>query len=204
MLTDSYRMLVLVREFDDRFGFKKWSFDSCAQWLAWRAGLALSTAREKVRGTAAEARARCDGAAGRGALPADSQRLPGLGAARAAGLGEPLAHGMARREARCATAHRRGADRRGRADPAGTRLRGGGWGGCTEGLGVQICQSRPCSACSATLASSQSLRIRAASRSMSAASSAPCPPPLRRALSRGIEVARFPVVIASAIAKAIT
>jgi hypothetical protein len=46
---DSYRMLVLVREFDDRFGFKKWSFDSCAEWLAWRASITLSTAREKVR-----------------------------------------------------------------------------------------------------------------------------------------------------------
>jgi hypothetical protein len=49
MNADSYRMLVLVREFDDRFGFKKWAFESCAEWLAWRAGLALSTAREKVR-----------------------------------------------------------------------------------------------------------------------------------------------------------
>jgi hypothetical protein len=49
MNADSYRMLVLVREFDDRFGFKKWAFESCAEWLAWRASLALSTAREKVR-----------------------------------------------------------------------------------------------------------------------------------------------------------
>jgi hypothetical protein len=31
----SYRMLVLVREFDDRFGRKKWTFKSCAEWLAW-------------------------------------------------------------------------------------------------------------------------------------------------------------------------
>jgi hypothetical protein len=49
MNTDSYHMLVLVREFDDRFGWKKWSSKSCAEWLAWRAGISLSAAREKVR-----------------------------------------------------------------------------------------------------------------------------------------------------------
>ncbi len=49
MNADSYRMLVLVREFDDRFGWKKWAFKSCAEWLAWRASIKLSTAREKVR-----------------------------------------------------------------------------------------------------------------------------------------------------------
>jgi hypothetical protein len=49
MNADSYRLLVLVREFDDRFGWKKWSFKSCAEWLAWRASLSLSAAREKVR-----------------------------------------------------------------------------------------------------------------------------------------------------------
>jgi hypothetical protein len=49
MNSDSYRMLVLVREFDDRFGWMKWSCKSCAEWLAWRASLSLSAAREKVR-----------------------------------------------------------------------------------------------------------------------------------------------------------
>jgi hypothetical protein len=49
MNADSYRLLVLVREFDDRFGWKKWSFKTCAEWLAWRASLSLSAAREKVR-----------------------------------------------------------------------------------------------------------------------------------------------------------
>jgi hypothetical protein len=49
MNADSYRMLVLVREFDDRFGWKKWSCKSCAEWLAWRASISLSTARQKVR-----------------------------------------------------------------------------------------------------------------------------------------------------------
>jgi hypothetical protein len=46
---ETYRMLVLVREFDDRLGYAKWSFRSCAEWLAWRCGLSLSAAREKVR-----------------------------------------------------------------------------------------------------------------------------------------------------------
>ena len=49
MNADSYRMLVLVREFDDRFGWKKWTFKSCAEWLAWRSSICLSAAREKVR-----------------------------------------------------------------------------------------------------------------------------------------------------------
>jgi hypothetical protein len=49
MNAECYRMLELVREFDDRFGWKKWSCKSCAEWLAWRASLTLSAAREKVR-----------------------------------------------------------------------------------------------------------------------------------------------------------
>jgi hypothetical protein len=49
MNADSYRMLVLVREFDDRFGWKKWGCKSCAEWLSWRASVSLSAAREKVR-----------------------------------------------------------------------------------------------------------------------------------------------------------
>jgi hypothetical protein len=46
---ETYRMLLLVRAFDDRMGWAKWSFRSCAEWLAWRCGLSLSAAREKVR-----------------------------------------------------------------------------------------------------------------------------------------------------------
>ena len=49
MNADSYRMLVLVRELDDRFGWKKWTFKNCAEWLAWRSSISLSAAREKVR-----------------------------------------------------------------------------------------------------------------------------------------------------------
>ena len=64
-------------------------------------------------------------AAGRGALPADSQRRAGLRASRAARVGAPLVDGVARRSARHVAAHRRGADRGGRADRAGARLRRG-------------------------------------------------------------------------------
>ena len=46
---ESYQLLILVREFDDRLGWAKWSFHNCAEWLAWRCGLSLSAAREKVR-----------------------------------------------------------------------------------------------------------------------------------------------------------
>ena len=49
MNAETYRMLVLVRDFDDRFGFARWGLPSCAEWLAWRCGLSLSAAREKVR-----------------------------------------------------------------------------------------------------------------------------------------------------------
>ena len=45
----NYRLLVLVREFDDRMGWAKWSFPNCAEWLSWRCQISLSAAREKVR-----------------------------------------------------------------------------------------------------------------------------------------------------------
>ena len=45
----SYQLLVLVREFDDRKGWAKWSYPNCAEWLSWRCQISLSTAREKVR-----------------------------------------------------------------------------------------------------------------------------------------------------------
>jgi hypothetical protein len=49
MNAQTYRLLMLVREFDDRFGWAKWGLRNCAEWLAWRCGLSLSAAREKVR-----------------------------------------------------------------------------------------------------------------------------------------------------------
>jgi Domain of unknown function (DUF222)/HNH endonuclease len=49
MNTQTYRLLLLVRELDDRFGWQKWGLRSCAEWLAWRCDLSLSAAREKMR-----------------------------------------------------------------------------------------------------------------------------------------------------------
>ena len=46
---ETYRFLLLIRDFDDRFGFAKWSLRSGAEWLAWRCGMTMSTAREKLR-----------------------------------------------------------------------------------------------------------------------------------------------------------
>ena len=43
----TYRMLVLIREFDEGSGWE--DFRSCAHWLSWRAGLNLGAAREHVR-----------------------------------------------------------------------------------------------------------------------------------------------------------
>lgn len=44
----TYRLLVLVREFDQRGGWHT-GFRSCAHWLSWRTGIAMGPAREKVR-----------------------------------------------------------------------------------------------------------------------------------------------------------
>ena len=45
----TYELLVLVRQFDERVGWLKWGFESCADWLHWRCDFSLVTAREKVR-----------------------------------------------------------------------------------------------------------------------------------------------------------
>jgi len=42
------RLLTLIREFDARGGWNT-GFRSCAEWLSWRVGLDLHTARERVR-----------------------------------------------------------------------------------------------------------------------------------------------------------
>jgi hypothetical protein len=44
-----YELLVLIREFDIRQGWKAWYFNSCAEWLNFRCGISVATAREKVR-----------------------------------------------------------------------------------------------------------------------------------------------------------
>ena len=45
----TYELVILVRQFDERGGFLKWGFESCAEWLHWRCELSLNAAREKVR-----------------------------------------------------------------------------------------------------------------------------------------------------------
>ncbi|RLA39567.1 MAG: hypothetical protein DRR42_27030, partial [Gammaproteobacteria bacterium] len=44
-----YEFLVLVREFDLRQGWKAYHFNSCAEWLNMKCGIAPGTAREKIR-----------------------------------------------------------------------------------------------------------------------------------------------------------
>ncbi len=44
----TYRLLVLIREFDQREGWGV-GFKTCAHWLSWRTGIAMGPAREKVR-----------------------------------------------------------------------------------------------------------------------------------------------------------
>jgi len=81
---ETYRMLEIVRVFDDRLGWAQWAFRNCPDWLAWRCGLGLSAAREKVR-TAQALRA-----------------LPKISAAFAAGR---LSYSKVRALTRAANAH---------------------------------------------------------------------------------------------------
>jgi hypothetical protein len=46
---ETYELLVLVREFDERAGWLKWGFTDCASWLHWRCDLSVGAARKKVR-----------------------------------------------------------------------------------------------------------------------------------------------------------
>lgn len=43
------RFLTLIADFDTRRGWASWQLHSCAQWLSWKAGVSLHTAREYVR-----------------------------------------------------------------------------------------------------------------------------------------------------------
>ena len=45
----TYQFLVLIREFDERAGFLRRSFSSCAEWLHWRCDLSAQAARDRVR-----------------------------------------------------------------------------------------------------------------------------------------------------------
>lgn len=44
-----YQLLILIHQFNVRRGWIKWGFRNGSEWLAWRCGLTLSAAREKVR-----------------------------------------------------------------------------------------------------------------------------------------------------------
>ena len=44
-----YEILVLIREFDLRQGWKPYHFNNCAEWLNMKCGIAPGTAREKIR-----------------------------------------------------------------------------------------------------------------------------------------------------------
>ena len=45
----TYRLLTLIREFDERHGWSGAGMKSCAHWLNWKCGIDLGAAREKVR-----------------------------------------------------------------------------------------------------------------------------------------------------------
>jgi len=45
----TYRLLELIREYDDSHGWTGPSLNSCAHWLNWKCGINLGAAREKVR-----------------------------------------------------------------------------------------------------------------------------------------------------------
>jgi hypothetical protein len=45
----TYRLLVLIRAFDEREGWGGGGFRSCAHWLSWRTGISLGPCRERVR-----------------------------------------------------------------------------------------------------------------------------------------------------------
>jgi len=41
--------MVLIREFDERAGWREWSFTDCVSWLKWRCDLSHNAARDKLR-----------------------------------------------------------------------------------------------------------------------------------------------------------
>ena len=49
MQNADYRLLVLIREFDEKGGWCQQGCKSCAHWLSWRIGLNGGAAREKIR-----------------------------------------------------------------------------------------------------------------------------------------------------------
>jgi len=46
---ETFELLVLIRQFDERAGWLKWGLGNCAEWLHYRCDLSMNAAREKVR-----------------------------------------------------------------------------------------------------------------------------------------------------------
>ena len=46
---ETYELIVLIRQFDERAGWLKWGLGNCAEWLHYRCDLSRNAAREKVR-----------------------------------------------------------------------------------------------------------------------------------------------------------
>jgi uncharacterized protein DUF222/HNH endonuclease len=46
---ETYELLVLIREFDERAGWLQWGLGNCAEWLHYRCDFSMNAAREKVR-----------------------------------------------------------------------------------------------------------------------------------------------------------
>ncbi len=46
---ETYELLVLIRQFDERAGWLRWGLAGCAEWLHYRCDLSMNAAREKVR-----------------------------------------------------------------------------------------------------------------------------------------------------------
>ncbi len=46
---ETYELLVLIREFDERAGWLKWGLGNCAEWLHYRCDFSMNASREKVR-----------------------------------------------------------------------------------------------------------------------------------------------------------
>ena len=46
---ETYELIVLIRQFDERAGWLKWGLGNCAEWLHYRCDLSMNAAREKVR-----------------------------------------------------------------------------------------------------------------------------------------------------------
>ena len=40
----TFELLTMIREFDERTGWLQWGLANCAEWLAWRCDLSMTTA----------------------------------------------------------------------------------------------------------------------------------------------------------------